>query len=269
MTKILFTDMDGTLLLNDSTVSAEMKEALNRLIAAGHKLVLSSGRPLDSMLKVMERAGLFYPGTLAIAYNGSLVYDCINRVPLMEHTVPMEIAADILAASKRHGIHAQVYTEHEVVCEAKTPEVLSYCRKVELPMIIADDPLSVLSRPSYKVLSIHLTDKSRLEALKTEIDARYSDVISAQFSNDQYLEFYSVNAGKGNAILWVCNHFGIPAANSFAAGDAPNDLSMLAAAGTGIAMANADAEVKKAADVVTALDNQHNGLIEIIDQYFI
>lgn len=51
--KILFTDMDGTLLLSDSTVSPAMKETLNRLTEAGHKLVLTSGRPLDSILEVM------------------------------------------------------------------------------------------------------------------------------------------------------------------------------------------------------------------------
>lgn len=79
--KILFTDMDGTLLLSDSTVSPVMKETLNRLTEAGHKLVLTSGRPLDSILEVMEAAGLFYPGTLIISNNGSLIYDCSARSP--------------------------------------------------------------------------------------------------------------------------------------------------------------------------------------------
>lgn len=94
--KILFTDMDGTLLLSDSTVSPVMKETLNRLTEAGHKLVLTSGRPLDSILEVMEAAGLFYPGTLIISNNGSLIYDCSARTPLMEKTVSFPIVADIM-----------------------------------------------------------------------------------------------------------------------------------------------------------------------------
>lgn len=86
--KILFTDMDGTLLLNNSTVSDEMKAALDRLIRNGHKLVLTSGRPLDSILEVMQASDLFYPGTLVISNNGSLIYDCTAGAPLMEKRSP-------------------------------------------------------------------------------------------------------------------------------------------------------------------------------------
>ena len=80
---------------------------------------------------------------------------------------------------------------------------------------------------------------------------------------------FNKNAGKGNAVRWVCEHFAIPLSNSYAAGDAPNDISMLLAAGTGIAMANADQEVKEIADIITEKDNDHNGLLEIIEKYFL
>ena len=57
--RILFSDMDGTLLQNDSTVSPHTKAVLDRMTAAGHRLVLTSGRPLDSMLEVMKRPDCF------------------------------------------------------------------------------------------------------------------------------------------------------------------------------------------------------------------
>lgn len=279
MKKILFTDMDGTLLLSNSTVSDEMKEALDRLHAAGHILVLSSGRPLDSILEVAEAAGILPSdadssadtgtGTLIISNNGSLVYDCSARRPVMEQTVPYEIASDIIAAAKRLGIHVQTYTDHEIVCEKDDEEVQFYRSRVHLPLITAEDELSVLSHPPYKVHTIHLTDKSRLDALKAEIEKKHGDTITAQYSNDQYLEFFSRKSGKGNALRWVCEHFDIPLENSYASGDAPNDISMLLAAGTGIAMANADPEVKEIADVITEKDNDHNGLLEIIEKYFL
>lgn len=267
--KILFTDMDGTLLLDNSTVSPEMKTVLNRLTQAGHRLVLTSGRPLDSILEVMEAAGLFYPGTLIISNNGSLIYDCSARAPLMEKTVAFPIAADIMAMAKEKGIHSQTYTAHEIVCEREDEEVIHYRKRIHMPLVTAADVLSVLQRPPYKVHCIHLTDKTLLEALKKEVELKYGGVITAQFSNDQYLEFYSREAGKGNAILEVCRHFGIPSADSVAAGDAPNDISMLLAAGTGVAMANADPCVKEAADFVTSLDNGHNGLIEAIEKFIL
>ena len=293
MTKILFTDMDGTLLLSNSTISTEMKIALEKLHAAGHILVLSSGRPLDSILEVAEAEGILpdqapaagkencpcsestkdaeiHPGsTLIISNNGSLVYDCTARKPVMEQTVPFHIAADIFAAAKRLGIHVQTYTDHEIVCEKDDAEVQFYRSRVHMPLITSSDELSVLSRPPYKVHTIHLTDKSKLDALKAEIESLHGDTITVQFSNDQFLEFYNKHAGKGNAVRWVSEHFGIPLSDCFAAGDAPNDISMLIAAGTGIAMANADSEVKEIADVITEKDNDHNGLIEMIERYFI
>ena len=99
------------------------------------------------------------------------------------------------------------------------------------------------------------------------MEEKYGMEITAQFSNDQYLEFYNHEAGKGNAILAVCRHFNIPVGNSIAAGDAPNDISMLQAAGIGVAMANAGPGVKEAADFVTSLDNEHNGLTEAIEKF--
>lgn len=268
-TKILFTDMDGTLLLNDSTVSGEMKAALDRLIHNGHKLVLTSGRPLDSILEVMQAADLFYPGTLVIANNGSLVYDCTARAPLMEKTVPFPVAAGILREAKELGVHIQTYTDHEIVCEKEDEEVIYYRRRIHLPLITAPDILSVLERAPYKLHTIHLTDKTKLLQLKERVEEKYGTEITAQFSNDQYLEFYNHEAGKGNAILAVCRFFHVPAENSIAAGDAPNDISMLQAAGIGVAMANAEESVKEAADFVTALDNEHNGLTEAIAKFIL
>ena len=88
------------------------------------------------------------------------------------------------------------------------------------------------------------------------------------FSNPIYLEIFDKTAGKGNAVRFVCEHFQIPLSNSVAAGDAENDISMLQASGTAVAMANATPEVKACADFITQQDNDHDGLSEAILQLF-
>ena len=60
------------------------------------------------------------------------------------------------------------------------------------------------------------------------------------------------------------SYINIPIENSLAAGDQENDISMLKAAGTGIAMINGTEEVKKIADVITKKDNDNDGLVEFI-----
>ena len=62
----------------------------------------------------------------------------------------------------------------------------------------------------------------------------------------------------------MCGYYGVPLSDAYAAGDAENDISMLEAAGTGIAMLNATDKVKQAADIVTDLDNDNDGLADMM-----
>lgn len=114
------------------------------------------------------------------------------------------------------------------------------------------------------MLAIHLSDHAKLTAFCDSIADWAVDKIQYIFSNDYYLELFDKDAGKGNAIRFVCDYFHIPLADSYAAGDADNDISMLEAAGCGIAMANAAPAVKKAADVITLNDNDNDGLAEFM-----
>lgn len=77
--KILFTDLDGTLLNSAKKVSPGMQLLLSKMVLAGNRLVLTSGRALPSVLKVAKNAGLLFPDTVIIAANGNEVYDCDNQ----------------------------------------------------------------------------------------------------------------------------------------------------------------------------------------------
>ena len=71
--KILFTDLDDTLLNNQSEVSEYTKEVILRMLECGHRLVLSSGRPLGSVMEVAKKAELFIPGVYLSSNNGSCI----------------------------------------------------------------------------------------------------------------------------------------------------------------------------------------------------
>ena len=76
-----------------------------------------------------------------------------------------------------------------------------------------------------------------------------------------------LGVSKGSAILRLCQLLKVPRENTYAAGDAENDIAMLRAAHKGIAMVNGSEEVKKAADYVTKSDNDHGGIAEIIKNF--
>lgn len=266
--KILFTDLDGTLLNSAKKVSPGMQLLLSKMVLAGNRLVLTSGRALPSVLKVAKNAGLLFPDTVIIAANGNEVYDCDTKTFLMRKSVPIEIARDILSMAQEENLYLHSYSDTCVVSPKDGAEVKLYCSRTGMEYQVSDDLLKTIGHAPCKLLAIDMENHGRLEAFRNRIQEKYGDKISAIFSNPIYLEIFDKTAGKGNAVRFVCEHFQIPLSNSVAAGDAENDISMLQAAGTAVAMANATPEVKACADFITQQDNDHDGLSEAILQLF-
>ncbi len=266
--KILFTDLDGTLLRDDKTISERVKDALYDMNKRGHVLVFTTGRPLKSVLEVRETLGLCFPDSYIIAYNGSLIYHCDTETPVMEHTIALQDVAAIMNEARALGIHCHTYENDCIIFEQDTPELTYYRQNIHLPSKFVADIPSALTRAPYKLIAIQLQDHALLEALKEHVLSKLSGRITAVFSNDRYLEFYPVSSGKGNAVTQLCALLHIPIQNSAAIGDESNDISMLKAAGLGCAMANAKPAVKEAADFITTFDNNHDGICDLLSFFF-
>lgn len=90
--KIFFTDMDDTLLNSEKQVTKENMDAISEALAAGHKIVFNTGRPLSGFLPILKELGLDREGCYAIAFNGGLIYDCAAKKTLYRRTIPLEYA---------------------------------------------------------------------------------------------------------------------------------------------------------------------------------
>ena len=101
-----------------------------------------------------------------------------------------------------------------------------------------------------------------LKELADIVNTEYAGRVSALKSNPYFMEIFPADAGKGEAVHDLAKLLSVDIKDTLAAGDAENDISMLEAAGTGIAMFNAEESVKKAADVITLKDNNNDGLAE-------
>ena len=265
---VLFTDMDGTLLLKDSTVSADMKAALDRAVAAGHRLVLTSGRPLPSIKERIVKLGFNYPDTYIIAFGGALIYDLEAGKVIHSYKVPQVAIRGIAALCEEAGIYIQGYTDEEIILTAATEETDYYRQRVNMPYREVPDLADYLTDGSSKLQIIHLTDHEKLEALRAKIVAQYGEYVDTFFSSPRYLEILPKGVSKGVAVKFMTSYLSVPVSHTFAAGDEDNDISMLKIAGRGVAMANASEQVKAAADIITVNDNNHDGLIEILNKYF-
>lgn len=235
---------------------------------AGHRLILTSGRPLPAVLDVCEEAGLNFSNMIIISNNGGLIYDHENGKALFETRLSQEDVAYITARAKEAGIHIQGYTQSHIVALEMDEELRFYTRRIHMPIKYVKDISAALPQGSYKLLTIHLTNHEALVRFRDNLSDYCGDRIRMVFSNDRYLEIMPAEAEKGRALKFVTDYLTFPHSHTFAAGDAPNDISMLEAAHTGIAMQNANEEVKAHADLVTSKTNNEDGLLEIIEKYF-
>lgn len=267
--KLLFTDLDGTLLNNQSQVSPETKAFLDEFLADGNRLVLASGRPLTSILEVKELAGINQPGIFVSSSNGTLVYDCDSKHIIMKKSLPLSYVSYLQEQAKSFSLHIHTYREENgksdaIITPADNEEIHYYRRRVHLPLIISEDLCAPLMEGPCKLLAISLHNPEKLEAFRQNIADWAENKIQTLYSNSQYLELFDRNAGKGSSLLYLCDYLGIPVSDTYAAGDADNDISMLEAAGCGIAMKNATDNVKAHADIVTDFDNDQNGLADMM-----
>lgn len=266
--KILFTDMDNTLLNADKKVSPALQQLLKAMTDGGNRLVLSSGRALWSIEKTAKEANLIFPNTLIIAANGNEIYDYDAQKYLLRKSVPMDIANRIIELAAEHNVYIQSYSDTHVLTNTDGPELAHYKQKSGMEAIITEHITDCMEHAPCKLLAVSLTEHARLEALRQDILAEFGDTVCCIFSCGEYLEIFDKTAGKGSAVRFVCDHLGVSIDDSVACGDAENDISMLDAANIGAAMSNADPQVKEHADFITSRDSDHDGLAEVIQKFF-
>ncbi len=267
-TKILFTDLDGTLLNDNKTVSDALFETLQQLQEKGHILVLSSGRPLDSILEVKEMLELQNRGLYVSAYNGGLVYDCNLEKSVIEKRVSFADVSYILDVARHTHTYCQTYTATHIVTEKESKELEFYLKTIHLPVICTPRPIDALSEEPFKLLAIDLDNHENLEQFKKTLMPWANGRITTLYSNPMYLELVPASAGKGQALAELCKHLQIPLTNAMSAGDMENDISMLEVAGCSVAMQNAAPRVKEIADLTSEYDNNHDGLLPYIKEFF-
>lgn len=266
--KALFLDIDGTLVTDDKEIPPENSRALERVLEQGHCVVISTGRPLYSAVQMARELNLTGKGNYLIAFNGGILYDIYNKKSIFRLPVPMDCVKELFMEAEKRALHIQTYDSDHVVVDRRCDdeEVRMYCSKVRMDFRILES-IDELEEEPVKLLAINMDDVKPLEEFKAWIDANMGDRVSAFFSNFQYLEIVCKGLNKGHALRQMAQILGVPVKDTVAAGDQANDVDMVAAAGTGCAMANGTDEIKKVADYVTRRDNNHAGVAEIIERF--
>lgn len=259
---LIATDLDGTLLRGDGTVSARTEEALRRAEDAGVCIVFVTGRPPRWMGAVAKAIG---PHGVAICSNGGALYD-VRRQELLE-THPLR-ADDALAAV--------------LALRAALPEVsfafeypAGFSHEPDYPRTLWDMDAADQVAPAeeilsgqaghqiFKLLAKHPgIDPDEFLRVGRELVGGFGEVTRS--ASVALLEIGAPGVSKASALARWCTGRGIPAERVVALGDMPNDLPMLAWAGTAYAVANAHPDVLAATTHHTA-SHEDDGVAQVIE----
>ena len=273
MYKLLATDVDGTLIGRDFIISQANKSAIAAAQAAGIHIVLCSGRSYESLKFFAKDLGIIAPGNYLIGFNGCTIYDLHTSAVLFEHGLAAKPAALALEACVASGIKAEpvVYiNSQEVMILGDGIWSREYMQTSKVRSICVDNQAAAIrDRGSDIGKIIFIGANEDLQTLNTALKKTLGDSAAVFFSSDYLLEVMTTSTNKGAALTQLCRHLNINTGETIAIGDNHNDISMLQAAGAGIAVNNAVPELKAIADYITLADCDNDAVAETINKFIL
>ena len=260
--KLFVSDLDGTMLPNGNVVSAENIAAVQCAVRAGVTVTIATGRMFEAALPVAEALGVDAP---IIAYNGALIKSPSGHI-YEEYALDPMLARDIITFAQARGWYIQSYSggvlRYAVTCEES--RFYEDSQKITGKAVGRDGMLAYVTG-NCKLLLVtegRAVSEARAQMLLDAFGAH----IGVTRSADRLVEIVVKGVSKASALTALAAKLDIPIAETMAIGDAYNDLPMLKAAGTSVAMGNAFPEVKAEADCET-LSCTENGLATAIYTY--
>jgi Cof subfamily protein (haloacid dehalogenase superfamily) len=265
--RLIALDLDGTLLNREKQIPPENLAALEKAHRAGIVLVPASGRSRAGIPDCVKAAPYF---RYFITSNGASVWDRARGEEIWSAPIAPELALRALAALGEMDGETDVYADGggligaaslKRLAEFPMPaRQLAYIRATRRPVASLRD--AVAAARSVELMQILLREPAQKQALIARLREQFPG-LSVVTSMDNNIELNSARAGKGAALTALCGLLGIPTEQTAAFGDEQNDLPMLRAAGLGIAMGNAQPEVRAAAGLVTGT-NEEAGVAQAI-----
>jgi Cof subfamily protein (haloacid dehalogenase superfamily) len=270
--KLFAFDLDGTLLNNKKELSANNIIALKEISEAGSIVALASGRIGSSMQQYVH---MLDNKVALLTLNGAVVYkDAFDiSTPIYNSPLPAQFADYLIQYSQNKNFGLNYYIDDKLYGLKHNDNSQWY----DLYFKQTLSEYSFVSNFNYfngkspsKV--IFVGDPGELDEIEKYFRSLWGDSIYICRTWEYYLEFLNINANKGTGIEALANSYGIDISDVVAFGDAPNDIPMLLKVGFGIAMKNADPEVKSAAKRTTSYTNDDDGIARewkiIKEEYF-
>ena len=268
--QIVAFDLDGTVLDSQKHLSDRNREALSACARRGVYIVPTTGRSASGIIpEIKNIPGIRY----AITTNGGTITDLKTGEVLARQTISNKKAIRLMKMISRYHAMYDPYIKGRGISQ---PRFYDHMEEFGLNAVMQDmvratrdvvpDILEYVERTGEDVekINIFLADLKDREPLCRELEQEPDLVITSSLYNN--LEINASSATKGRALMWLADYLKIDREATMALGDGGNDLSMIQAAGIGVAMVNGLEEVKAAADFIT-MSNDEDGVAAAVEKF--
>ena len=275
--KIISLDLDGTLLDSQKRLSDGNRAALEEAAAKGVLIVPTTGRFFGMMPQSIRDLPFV---RYAITINGAQVYDRETGTAIVREEIPLDMALDIMRLLDGYDVIYDCYRSNwGWMTESLQNKAEDYATDAHYVKMVREFRNAVPELKAYLESTASEGDVQKVmlfarntpgseavtKAITEAVRERFPQ-IKATSSTWNNLELNIATAHKGNSLRRFAEHLGYALDNCMAIGDGMNDLSMIEAAGLGVAMSNAHPLVIAAADHVTA-SNDEDGVAKAIRDF--
>lgn len=263
---LVVSDFDGTLVRADGTVSALTKRTVKNFIADGGVFAISTGRMPAGILPRVKELGL---SGFVCCGQGSAIVNIQTDEVILKGSIPNATAITVCKKMEEMGLHIHVYDLWEYYSNMDDEALKRYESVVKVnARLVLDKPISRFVEETgmcpCKILAVVASEDN--ERVRLELEKENFKDCEITRSNIFLVEVNNAKYSKGTALKFLADAYNVPMEKTIAVGDQINDLSMIQTAGLGIAVKNADENLKAKATVFD-YTNEEDAVAHLILQY--
>lgn len=260
MIKMVATDIDGTILGENFEFSPAVINCVQNLTKKGIKVVLVTGRMHLSALKLAKKLGLNTP---IVSYQGGLIKEQSGETLYQKNLDPKR-AEQVIKWAKDNNIHINLYIDDVLYVENDDIAVKRYTGERYIPYEVCNfDNLEI--KNVNKILAIDFDSAERVTEWVDFLNEKMPELYIVK-STPYFCEISNPEAKKSCAVEFLQNYWNLDKEEILCIGDQNNDIELLKAGGTAVAMGNGTEHLKRIADFVTdTIDN--DGFVKAMEKF--
>lgn len=265
--KLIAVDLDGTLANSNKEISPRSRYALLEAQAKGKRVIIASGRHPLGVYPVARDLMLERYGGFIMSFNGGKIIDCQTGQTVAGKLFPKEFLGDIVSVMKDTNINLITFDDKKIYADNKVNDYTYIERDVlKTDMVTVSDFVAEIKFDIHKILLAGEPDE--LDRCQDKLRKRYDGLLEIYKSAPYFMELMPFGVSKGAMLHKLLERLGISREELVAFGDNYNDLTMIGYAGMGVAMGNAETELKRIANFVCET-NDEDGVAKFIERYIL